>query len=247
MIISTVIVDDEMPICDEIEYLLEPYSELKIVGKYNNVFDAIAFIAEQKPRLVFLDIQMPGISGLEMARKLKELKSPPLIVIVTAHPEYALEAFDTPTVGYITKPVTEEKVAGVMNKLNCLLQKVSIPIKTDVTRICVQSGGRILPLAPEEIVLVGVKDKEVFIRTKTAEYSTSFSFQDIAVLLTERSTARDKFIQIHRQYIINVDKVLEVIPWFHGTYYLKMADCKTEQVPVSRSRIRLIKEIMGLK
>jgi DNA-binding LytR/AlgR family response regulator len=202
--ISTVIVDDEMPICDEIEYLLEPYNEFKIVGKYNNAFDAIAFIAEQKPRLVFLDIQMPGISGLEMARKLKELKTPPLIVIVTAHPEYALEAFDTPTVGYITKPVTEEKMNSVMNKLNCLLQTTLASPKADVNRVCVQSGGRILPLAPTEIVLVGVKDKEVFIRTKNAEYSTSFSFQDIAVLLTERSTARDKFIQIHRQYILSM-------------------------------------------
>lgn len=245
--IPTVIVDDEMPICDEIEYLLEPYDEVKIVGKYNNAFDAIAFIAEQKPRLVFLDIQMPGISGLEMARKLKTLKNPPLIVIVTAHPEYALEAFDTPTVGYITKPVTEEKMAGVMSKLNCLLQKTPPPPKADVNRICVQAGGRIMPLAPEDIVTVGVKDKEVYIRTQNAEYSTSFSFQDIVVLLTERATARDKFVQVHRQFIINVDKVLEIIPWFHGTYYLKMADCRAEQVPVSRSKIRMIKEILGLK
>ena len=68
--ISTVIVDDEMPICDEIEYLLESYDDVKIVGKFTNAFDAIAFIADQKPRLAFLDIQMPGISGLEMARKL---------------------------------------------------------------------------------------------------------------------------------------------------------------------------------
>ena len=245
--ISTVIVDDEMPICDEIEYLLESYDDVKIVGKFNNAFDAIAFIADQKPRLAFLDIQMPGISGLEMARKLKDLKNPPLIVIVTAHPEYALEAFDTPTIGYVTKPVTEEKVAGVMNKLRCLLQNAPPAGKADVNRICVQAGGKILPLAPEEIVLVGVKEKEVYIRTRTTEYSTSFNFQDITALLVERSTARDKFIQVHRQYIVNVDKVLEIIPWFHGTYYLKMADCKTEQVPVSRSKIRMIKEILGLK
>ncbi len=141
--ISTVIVDDEMPICDEIEYLLESYDDVKIVGKFNNAFDAITFIADQKPRLVFLDIQMPGISGLEMARKLKDLKNPPLVVIVTAHPEYALEAFDTPTIGYVTKPVTEDKIAGVMNKLRCLLQNAPPAGKADVNRICVQAGGKI--------------------------------------------------------------------------------------------------------
>ena len=99
MKLPTVIVDDEAPICDEIEYLLGQFSEIEIVGKFGNAFDAVAFIAEHKPRLVFLDIQMPGISGLEMARKLKNAKQPPLIVMVTAHPEYALECFDTPAVG----------------------------------------------------------------------------------------------------------------------------------------------------
>ena len=245
--ISTVIVDDEAPICDEIEYLLGKYDDVAIVGKFNNAFDAIAFIAEKKPRLVFLDIQMPGISGLEMARKLKSLKNPPLIVIVTAHPEYALEAFDTPTVGYVTKPVTEGKIAGVMDKVSGLLQNNAPVARTDVNKICVQFAGKILPLAPEEIVLVGVKDKEVYIRTRTAEFSTAFNFQDIATILIERSSVREKFVQVHRQFIVNVDRVTEIIPWFHGTYYLKMDDLKAQQVPVSRNKIRMIKEIMGLK
>jgi DNA-binding LytR/AlgR family response regulator len=245
--IPTVIVDDEAPICDEIEYLLGKYDQLDIVGKFNNAFDAIAYIAEQKPRLVFLDIQMPGFSGMEMARRLKNLKQPPLIVIVTAHPEYALEAFDTPTVGYVTKPVTEEKIAGVMDKVNCLLSNFSSAAKVDVNKICVQSDGKILPIALEDIALVVVKDKDVYIRTRCAEYLVPFSFQDIAAILVERSSAREKFVQVHRQFIINVDKVLEIIPWFHGTYHLKMADCKTQQVPVSRNKIRMLKEIMGLK
>jgi len=247
MRIPTVIVDDEAPICDEIEYLLGQFTEVAIVGKFNNAFDAIAFIAEEKPRLVFLDIQMPGISGLEMARKLKNLKQPPLIIIVTAHPEYALEAFDTPTVGYVTKPVTEEKIAGVLHKVFCLLQNGAPAARTDVNKICVQAAGKILPLAPEEIVLVGVKDKDVYIRTRTAEYSTAFNFQDIATILIERSSVKEKFVQVHRQFIVNVDRVTEVIPWFHGTYHLKMDDCKAQQVPVSRNKIRMIKEIMGLK
>ena len=247
MNIPTVIVDDEAPICDEIEYLLGPYADVDIVGKFYNAFDAIAYIAEQKPRLVFLDIQMPGFSGLEMARRLKTLKNPPLIVIVTAHPEYALEAFDTPTVGYLTKPVTEEKIAGVMDKILHLMLTVAPVAKVDVNKICVQSAGRILPIALEEIALVVVKDKDVYIRTRTAEYLVPFNFQDIATILVERASVREKFVQVHRQFIINVDRVLEVIPWFHGTYHLKMDDCKAQQVPVSRNKIRLIKEIMGLK
>ena len=254
MKLTTVIVDDEAPICDEIEYLLGQFNEIEIVGKFGNAFDAIAFIVEHKPRLIFLDIQMPGVSGLEMARKLKNVKQPPLIVIVTAHPEYALECFDTPAVGYVTKPVTAEKLSAVMDKLFSLQQNQPMAStsnkaesKIDVNKICVQTGGKIVPLALAEIVLVGVKDKDVFIRTRTHEYATAFNFQDVAALLLERSPLRRNFIQVHRQYIVNVDGVTEVIPWFHGTYYLQMDDMKKQQVPVSRSRIRLIKEVMGLK
>ena len=254
MKLTTVIVDDEAPICDEIEYLLGQFNEIEIVGKFGNAFDAIAFIVEHKPRLVFLDIQMPGVSGLEMARKLKNVKQPPLIVMVTAHPEYALECFDTPAVGYVTKPVTAEKLSAVMDKLFSLQQNQPMAStsnkaesKIDVNKICVQTGGKIVPLALAEIVLVGVKDKDVFIRTRTHEYATAFNFQDVAALLLERSPLRRNFIQVHRQYIVNVDGVTEVIPWFHGTYYLQMDDMKKQQVPVSRNRIRLIKEIMGLK
>ena len=254
MKLTTVIVDDEAPICDEIEYLLGQFNEIEIVGKFGNAFDAIAFIVEHKPRLIFLDIQMPGVSGLEMARKLKNVKQPPLIVIVTAHPEYALECFDTPAVGYVTKPVTAEKLSAVMDKLFSLQQNQPMAStsnkaesKIDVNKICVQTGGKIVPLALAEIVLVGVKDKDVFIRTRTHEYATAFNFQDVAALLLERSPLCRNFIQVHRQYIVNVDGVTEVIPWFHGTYYLQMDDMKKQQVPVSRSRIRLIKEVMGLK
>jgi DNA-binding LytR/AlgR family response regulator len=247
MKIRTVIVDDEAPICDEIEYLLGSFAEIEIAGKFYNAFDAITYIAEYKPRLVFLDIQMPGVSGLEMARKLKNVKNPPLIVVVTAHPEYALECFDTPAVGYITKPVTAEKIAGVMEKIFSLRQNQTAEPKVDVNKICVQEQGKLFPLAIEEVVLAGVKDKDVFVRTQTKEYITAFNFQDITTLLVERSPVRSKFVQVHRQYVINIDYVSEIIPWFHGTYYLQMDDIKKQQVPVSRNRIRLIKEIMGLK
>jgi DNA-binding LytR/AlgR family response regulator len=245
--IKAVIVDDESPICDEIEYLLGKYPEIEISGKFNQAFDAIAYIAEYRPRLVFLDIHMPGISGLEMARKLKGVLHPPLIVIITAHPEYALEAFDTPTVGYVTKPVTAEKIAGVMDKVLGLIQKSAPLARGDVNKICVLSEGKIIPIAPEDIAMVGVKDKEVYVRTRTAEYATSFNFQDITNILVERSPEKAKFIQVHRQFLVNLDKILEIIPWFHGAYYLKMDDCKSQQVPVSRNKVKMIKEIMGFK
>ena len=245
--IRTVIVDDEAPICDEIEYLLSSYEQVAVEAKFGNAFDAVAYIAERRPQLAFLDIQMPGISGIELAHKLTELKNPPLLVMVTAHPEYALDAFDTPAVGYITKPVTEEKIAGVMGKIGNLLHASKPPSRTDVNKICVQAGGRIIPLAAEDIALVVVKEKNVYVRTKQHEYSTAFSFQGIAEILLERSSARGKFLQVHRQYIVNLDKVVEVIPWIQGTYHLKMDDCKAEQVPISRNKVRLIKEIMGLK
>ena len=106
MKIRTVVVDDEKPIVDEIVFCLREQSDIEVIGAFTNGLDALTFIAAEQPRLVFLDIQMPGLSGLEVAEKLSALRQPPLIVFLTAFGQHALEAFSTPAVGYITKPLT---------------------------------------------------------------------------------------------------------------------------------------------
>ncbi len=242
MQIKAVIVDDEQPICDEIEYLLKNHLSVKIQGTFNNCFDAMAYITEHRPDVIFLDIKMPGLSGLEMAKKLRTLSHPPLIVFITAFQEHALEAFDTPAIGYIIKPVTEIKLSAIMEKIHQLMTKHQYKSIDKNSKICVIDNGKILPLQKKEIVLAYVNDKDVFIRTVDKQYTCTLMFKEIEAILSDSN-----FLRVHRQYIVNLDQVLEIIPWFHGSYLLHMAGINHEDVPVSRSKVKIFKTIMGLK
>lgn len=242
MRVKTVIVDDEQPICDEIEYLLKKHIDIEIAASFNNCLDALSYITENNCQLVFLDIKMPGMSGLEMAKKLSVLQHPPLIVFTTAFNQHALEAFDTPAVGYIVKPVTEEQLDKVLTKIRNLVTSMTQQPQKAVNKICVTANGKIIPLDKQELVFAYVKDKDVFIRTKTGECATTLSLQEIERVLSDAN-----FLRIHRQFIVNLDKILEIVPWFHGTYLLKMDDFKLAEVPVSRKKTKLLKSVMGLK
>lgn len=239
---NVVIVDDEQPICDEIEYLLKKHSTITVEKKFNQCFDALAYITEHKPDVLFLDIQMPGISGLEMAKKLNTLAKPPLIVFITAFQQYALEAFNTPAIGYITKPVTEEKLAIPLQKICSLLSRDPPQTANRSTKICVMDQGKILPLSKKDIVLAYVSERDVYLRTIQQQYICNLSFKEIEAILSD-----EPFLRVHRQYIVNLDYIVEIIPWFHGSYVLRMKDSQQENIPVSRTKVKLLKQLMGLK
>jgi DNA-binding LytR/AlgR family response regulator len=247
MILTTVIVDDEPPICEEIEYLLGSHPDVKVVASFEQPPAALDYIAANTPRLVFLDISLPGMSGLEMAARLSVLRDPPLIVFITAHPEYALAAFETPAVGYVTKPVTEAKIAAVLGKVRGLAARPAAAPKEPSGKVCVLSGGRIVPLNKEDIALVQVREKAVYVLTKQGEYAATLTMQEIESMLTAGRAGGTAFVRVHRQYIVNLDKVVEVIPWFKGTYFLRMDDCKRQQIPVSRHKVGQVKAALGLK
>lgn len=242
MKMNAIIVDDEELLCDELEYLLKKQPDIEVNAKFSNAFDALAYISQSPCDLVFLDIQMPGISGLELAQKLTGLRRPPLLVFITAFPEHALEAFATSAVGYITKPVTQTSLGKVLEKIRGIIERTNIPEKPCTAKICILKDGKIIPLDKREIVFIYVKYKDVFIRTKEGEYAATLPMHEIEKILAEAN-----FFRIHRQYLINVDKVLEIIPWFHGSYQLRMDDFKAEEIPVSRNKVKELKVLMGLR
>ncbi len=245
MILTTVIVDDEPPMCDEIAYLLGSHPDVAVVGRFEQPPAALAYIAAHAPRLIFLDISLPGMSGLEMAGRLSVLRDPPLVVFITAHPEHALAAFETPAVGYITKPVTAAKIASVLGKVRALATRTAPSPPAPAGKVCVLSRGKIVPVNRDDIALVHVRAKAVYVLTREREYAATLSMREIDALLT--GTAGSPFVRVHRQYIVNLDKVVEVIPWFKGTYFLRTDDCQGQQVPVSRHKVGVVKAGLGLK
>lgn len=238
---KTVIIDDEQPICDEIEYLLKKSIDIEICAKFCNSLEALDYLIENRPDIIFLDIQMPGLTGLELAKKLNTLPNPPLIVFITAFQEYALEAFETSAVGYITKPITEDRLESVLLKIRNLSPKSAGPNTTPATKICVTDKGKIIPLDKNDIVLVYVNEKDVFIRTANTEFTCPLTMKELEDMLSEPN-----FLRVHRQYIVNLNEISEIMPWFHGSFMLRMNDFQSQEVPVSRNKVKQLKQAVGL-
>jgi CheY-like chemotaxis protein len=153
MILTTVIVDDEPPICDEMEYLLSSHPDVKVVDPLRTAARRPRIHRRRaSPRLVFLDISLARMSGLEMASRLSVLRDPPFVVIITAHPEYALAAFETPAVGYVPSQSPPPNWPPVLTRSAAWRRARRSPPQEPAGKICVLSEGRIVfPLNKEDI------------------------------------------------------------------------------------------------
>lgn len=250
MLFKTVIVDDEPPICEEISYMLTAYPDVKVVATYYNGVEALEAIVHSPPDLLFLDVKMPGLSGIELARQLTRLYQPPLIVFITAFDNYALDAFGTSAVGYITKPVEAKALDEVMGKVRYIAHKFAA-VTSNETRaavaaspiplICGRADGKLVPLNLPDIVYIYAKDKNTYLSARQGEYPADQTLQEL-----ERRLAPHGFIRVHRNYLVNLRHVTEIIPWFHGTYMLRLDDSKRSQVPVGRSRVKMFRQIMQI-
>lgn len=248
--LRAVIVDDEQPICDDIEYLLEAHPDISVVAKFQQSQPALAYLQQNPCDILFLDIKMPGMSGLEFAECLATLKLNPMIIFVTAYEEYALPAFETAAVAYLTKPLGQARLTKALKKVRSLFAltehnepSLAAPAAgPHYGPISVQKGGALIPVQQRDILLAYVKDKLVFLRTKEGDYQLSITLSELAEMLDP-----DIFLRVHRQYIVNIGAVAKVIPWFHGSYVLNLNDGAGTEIPVSRKHIPEVRQKLGIK
>ncbi len=247
--LRTFIIDDEAPARRELRYLLGQNPEVEVVGEAASGTAALKGIRETKLQLVFLDIQMPGLTGLELAQFLGELPERPLLVFATAFDEYALQAFEVDAIDYLCKPFTLERVTKAVAKaariiaLSAESKISSTSFKVDPCRkIPLYRGETIIPTAPERIVLAHSEDGEVFVYTiDEKKYHTRCTLGEL-----EQKLAAVGFIRSHRSYLVNINHVREVIPWFNGSYKLLMGDANKTKVPVSRYHVQDLKKHFDL-
>ena len=245
--LRTFIIDDEAPARRELRYLLEETKAVEVVGEAGNGSAALKGIRQTCPQLVFLDIQMPGISGLELAQFLAELPERPLLVFATAFQEYALEAFEVDAIDYLCKPFTLDRVKKTVAKAariralaaDAAPEAIHSPHPADPCRkIPLYRGETIIPTGPERIVFAHAEEGEVFVYTvDDKKYHTRCTLAEL-----EQKLAAAGFIRPHRSYLVNIDQVGEVIPWFNGSYKLIMADAKRTKIPVSRYNVQELKK-----
>lgn len=257
--LKVLVVEDELPARERLISMLQKFDDFGEIQEATNGEEALAKLPDYKPDVVFLDIQMPGIGGIDLARELMAEDEPPLVIFVTAYDKYAIEAFEVNAIDYLLKPANKERLETTVarireimktneNKgqfiddlsvaLNKLLQKSDEEKVARLTLYHEESGNRIV-VEPQEIWWIFAKGDKTYARTEKAEYRIFETLSN----LTKRLSP-DLFIRSHKAYIVNIKQIQEVIPWFSGTYNLKMKDGETE-LPLSRSFVAQFKEKVG--
>ena len=236
--IRAIIVDDEAPARSELRYLLEEIGQVEVVAEASNVREAIERLKEHGCDLMFLDIQMPSASGLQLAEALGRLKYPPAVVFVTAHSEHAAQAFDVNAIDYLLKPVETERLQKALHKAKMYLASHSKGTQSE--RIPVEKGGKKLFVTTDKIHYIMAKDDYSYLHTSNDRYLSTVSLAQLEAKLEPYN-----FFRVHRRYLVNLDCVEEVMPVSGGTLQLTLTG-EEEKVPVSRRRVAGLKKALGL-
>lgn len=253
---TALIVDDEQPARDELAYLLKAFPDVEVVGQGKNGVEAVNLVKELSPSLLFLDVQMPGLDGFGVIRRLMEKKIRlPQVVFVTAYDQYAVHAFEVNAADYLLKPISrarlEKALARVrrttesadatqkLDKVVEMLERRPVPQKN---KLVVKAGGRLYLLDSDDVVYASIEDGVISIVTREFEGQSNFR------TVEELQNALDPkvFWRVHRSYLININRIKEVIPWFKSSYQLKMDDRKQSEIPVSRAQTRKLRELLNL-
>lgn len=246
--LKTFIVDDEIIMCEALQRQLEQITDIEVIGIYHDGEDAINMVEKLKPDLVFLDIRMPGLTGLEMAAILEQKEDSPFIVFVTAYDEFALKAYEVDAMDYILKPFDPEDIERVMRKLRKHFSKgTKVKAKESLERekssdypqkFCAYKSEVMVIVDSQTIQLFCAEDGDVFMITSSGEkYLLKQTLQEVEKKLDNRH-----FFRCHRNYIVNMDFVKQISPWFNRGYLLSLKGEKSIEVPVSRAHTKSLEQ-----
>ncbi len=246
MTITVFIIDDEAPTRRELRYLLEQVGDVAILGEASNPSQGLQGIRETRAQLVLLDIQLPGLNGIELAQIIRELPDKPLIIFATAFERFAVQAFNVEAFDYILKPFTLERVAKSIHKARKALRSQVMaptpegphgPDKTDIKRVLVHKGGKMIPIAPESIVFIRVTEGEAEVHTADGIFASRSTLNTLESILEPYF-----FTRVHRNSLVNLNCIIEIVPWSNGSCKLVMNDKARSEVLVSRYNAKDLKQ-----
>ena len=236
--LKAMVVDDEAPARSELKYMLGEVGGVDVVVEAENVREAIESLKEHRCDVMFLDINMPGVNGMQFAEALSKLKNPPAVVFVTAYSEYGAEAFGVNAVDYLLKPVETDRLKQAIEKVYSSLG-ASVK-KASAERIPVEKGGKKVLVPTDKIRYIMAKDDYSCLYTDDDYYLSTISLAQLEVRLADAN-----FFRVHRRYIVNLSYVSEVESVPGGTLLLTMRDDE-EKIPVSRRRVAPLKKVLKL-
>ncbi len=258
MKLRCVIVDDEQPALDELAFLLSRIDNVEVVASAGSASSAIQAVKKHQPDVIFLDVHLQDHNGFYVLEEVSTYPEPPLIIFVTAYDQYAIHAFEKNAVDYVLKPFSESRIRKSLLRVEQRYQKRGTSIisrelrllaeslgqmQDTIGKVPVDNHGRILLLDTGEILFLKADERKVTVHT----LDDSFPCHAHSSLDEMGERLKDaRFFRTHRAYLVNLFHVREIIPWVNGRYLLVMPDKGSTEIPLSRNRVRALKEKLGL-
>jgi DNA-binding LytR/AlgR family response regulator len=236
MTIRALLVDDEEPARSELSYLLGEHPDVTVVGEAASAAEALALSRDLRHDVVFLDVEMPGLSGVEAAPLVRERRNPPALVFVTAHAQYAVDAFAVEAFDYLLKPVDRDRLARVLERL----RERSSESVAAVGKIPVVAPGGTELLDHDQIHYAQADGDYSRVHTYDRSYLSTASLGDLQEKLGGR------FVRVHRSYLVNLAKVSGVRRASPDRFRLQLADSTRTELDVARRQSRHLREKLGL-
>lgn len=245
--LHALIVDDEAPARSELRYLLEETGRVDAIEEASNAREAVELLVpaskggpEKQIDVIFLDISMPKMSGMQLAEAMHKFKNIPAVVFVTAYSDYAVKAFDVDAVDYLMKPVQTDRLAIALDKVEARM-KPAPATNSSVERIAVEKSGKKVLVPVDKIRYIEAKDDYSCIYTDTDRYLSTTSLAKLEQKLTPRG-----FFRVHRGYIVNLNHVEDAKTISSGTLELGLEGIEDKKIPVSRRRVVSLRRAIGL-
>jgi two-component system LytT family response regulator/two-component system response regulator LytT len=250
--LSTIVVDDEQLACDELSFLLKDFPEIEIIATGSNGLQAVEIISQLEPELVFLDVNMPGLDGMGVVRRLREQGAMlPHFIFVTAYDQHAVEAFRLEALDYLLKPVDKARLAESVERALRFVQEKrtpdtlpgpAAPAPTPRNKLAVRSNNRHFIVDANDVIYATIDNGLITLVTTQLEGHSNYrTIEDLQANLD-----KDQFWRVHRSYLVNINRIKEVVPWFKSSYQLRMDDKKHTEIPVSRVQTRRLRELFKL-
>jgi two-component system LytT family response regulator len=241
--IKTIIVDDEPLATGLVSEFLRNYPQFEVVAICHDGFEALKAIQLFQPELVFLDIQMPKITGFEL---LELLDSPPAVLFTTAFDQYAVQAFDAKGLDYLVKPFSEARFAQAIARFLSQYQAKELPEAVDYPvseerskRIVVRVKNEIKIIQTQEVSFFEAEDDYISIHTQEGKFLKKMTMKQL-----EESLDPDKFARVHRSYLVNLQEVSGLEPYEKESYLLRLRS--GQKIPVSKSGYTRLRQVLGL-
>ena len=271
--LTAVIIDDEPLARQELQYLLEAAGGVDVLALGTNGIEAVELVREHKPDVLFLDVQMPGLDGFAVLKKiLADRKSRlPQVVFATAFDRYAVKAFEVNAVDYLLKPFDQSRLTQTLKKVNAariksdsaepakagdtseakldaLLRMVEERVPTSAVatprsgKVVVRAANRLLLVDQRDVCFASIEEGTISVVTKTLEGDSNCrTLEELQEQLDP-----EQYWRAHRSFLVNIQHIREVVPWFKSSYQLRMDDRKQTEIPVSRSQTKRLRELFNL-